>query len=385
MRGSLQEKNNKYYAVFRVKGKQKWVNLGISTKKGNKRKAEQALKEVLERYSTNDGDMRDILFIDYLDMWLSQVKQFIKPSSYEGYEKVINGKVKPYFDSKHFKLRDLRGMDFTEYFIYLKERGRKDGHGGLNKKAVSNIRGVLSSAFKYAVENDLVYDNTVERSRLPMFDTQKFVPTIYSTEQIKLLLSYAEETKSKACLFLYLEMFTGCRKGELLALTWNNVNFDDKTIYICQNRTGSKKEVLDVLTSPKTQNAVRTLHLPSKVIDMLKAEKAQQAENRKLLGDYYKVYDYDYVIRQADGRIYNPNSINRIIRKMTDKIGLPPCRIHDYRHTVASLLFEGGASLSDVTVQLGHGQTSTTERIYIHRSNVARVENVQALTNAFDL
>ena len=67
-----------------------------------------------------------------------------------------------------------------------------------------------------------------------------------------------------------------------------------------------------------------------------------------------------------------------LIRKMTNEIGLPPCRVHDYRHAVASLLFESGTPLADVTIQLGHGQTSTTERIYIHRSNVQRkAENVQ--------
>lgn len=385
MKGSLQERNNKYYAVFRVKGKQKWVNLQIPTTRGNKRRAEQALRKVLTAYSDNENNINDIPFIEYLDMWLNQIKQLVKPSTHEGYEKVIKGKVKPYFEDKHFKLRDLRGMDFTEYFVYLKEQGRTDGKGGLNKKAISNIRGVLSSAFKYAVENDLIYDNVVERSRLPIFNDKTFTPTIYTAEQIKTLLTYAEQTQSKACLFLFLEMFTGCRKGELLALTWDNVNFENGTIHICQNRTGSKKEVLEVITSPKTKNGIRTMSLPPKVIDMMKAEKAQQAENRQLLGDYYKLYDYDYVIRQADGSIYNPNSINRIIRKMTDKIGLPPCRVHDYRHAVASLLFESGTPLADVTTQLGHGQTSTTERIYIHRSNVAKSDNMKALSNAIGI
>lgn len=385
MKGSLQERNNKYYAVFRVNGKQKWVNLQIPTTRGNKRRAEQALRKVLTEYSDNENNISDIPFIEYLKMWLTQIRQLVKPSTYEGYEKVITGKVKPYFEDKHFKLRDLRGMHFTEYFIYLKEQGRADGKGGLNKKAVSNIRGVLSSAFKYAVENDLIYDNVIERSRLPIFNDAVFEPTIYTAEQIKTLLSYAEETKSKACLFLYLEMFTGCRKGELLALTWDNVDLENSTIHICQNRTGSKKEILEHLTTPKTKNGIRTMSLPPKVIDMLKAEKEQQAENRRLLGEYYKVYDYDYVIRQADGSIYNPNSINRIIRKMTDKIGLPPCRVHDYRHAVASLLFESGTPLADVTIQLGHGQTSTTERIYIHRSNVAKSENMKVLANAIGI
>ena len=70
MRGSLQEKSGKYYAVFRVNGKQKWVNLQIPTTRGNKRKAEQALQKVLTEYTENEHNINDMLFTDYLTMWL---------------------------------------------------------------------------------------------------------------------------------------------------------------------------------------------------------------------------------------------------------------------------------------------------------------------------
>ena len=385
MKGSLQIRSNKYYAVFRFQGKQKWVNLQISAAKGNKRKAEDALRRVLTEYSENKNNASDMPFIDYLDMWLKQIKPLVKPSSWESYNKVINGKLKPYFADKNFKLRDLRGMHFTEYFVHLKEHGRSDNKGGLSRKAILNIRGVLSSALTYAVENDMIHDNVVEHSRLPLFEEKTFVPTIYDTEQIKTLLEYAEKTESKMCLFLYLVMFTGARKGELLALTWDNVNFEDNTIHICMNRTGSSKEVLNKPTSPKTRNGVRTVPLPEKVMNMLREEKERQKQNKSVLKSYYKVYEYDYVIRQSDGSIYNPNSVNRIIKKMEDKLGLPHCRVHDYRHAVASILFENGVPLADVTTQLGHGQTSTTERIYIHRANVAPKENVQTLANAIGI
>ena len=385
MKGSLQIRSNKYYAVFRFQGKQKWVNLQIPAAKGNKRKAEDALRRVLIEYSENKNNASDMPFIDYLDMWLKQIKPLVKPSSWESYNKVINGKLKPYFADKNFKLRDLRGMHFTEYFVHLKEHGRSDNKGGLSRKAILNIRGVLSSALTYAVENDMIHDNVVEHSRLPLFEEKTFVPTIYDTEQIKTLLEYAEKTESKMCLFLYLVMFTGARKGELLALTWDNVNFENNTIHICMNRTGSSKEVLNKPTSPKTRNGVRTVPLPEKVMNMLREEKERQKQNKAVLKSYYKVYEYDYVIRQSDGSIYNPNSVNRIIKKMEDELGLPHCRVHDYRHAVASILFENGVPLADVTTQLGHGQTSTTERIYIHRANVAPKENVQTLANAIGI
>ncbi len=385
MKGSLQTKNGKYYAVFRLNGKQKWVCLHIETKGNNKRKAEQALQDVLHKYTSESYLANDMLFVNYLDVWIEQVKPLVKPSTWEGYKKVVNGKIKPYFQPKQYMLSELKGMYFTEYFNYLKEHGKSNNKGGLKKKAILNIRGVLSSAFKYALENDLIKYNFIERSRMPIFETEKFEPVIYNAEQIKELLAYAEKTQSKACLFLYLEVFTGARKGELLALTWDNVNFEECTIHICQNRTGSKKEILDTITSPKTKNGIRTIHLPQRVMDKLKKEKTLQAKNKQLLGDYYKTYNYDYVIRQADGSIYNPNSINRIITKLTNELGLPHCRIHDYRHAVASILFENGVPLQDVTTQLGHGQTSTTERIYVHRNNTAKMENMQALSNAIGI
>lgn len=385
MKGSLQEKNGKYYAVFRVDKKQKWVNLNIPTTRGHKREAEQALQRILSEYDDNKSIACDMLFVDFLVTWVEHIKPMIKPSTWESYNKVVKGKIIPYFEDKHYKLKDLKGMYFTEYFVYLKEHGRTDNKGGLNKKAVKNIKGVLSSAFGYAVENELIQKNVIEYSRLPLFEEKTFTPTIYTAEQLKVLLEYAESTNSKAKLFLFLEMFTGARKGELLALTWDNVNFETGTIYICQNRTGSKKDVLEHLTTPKTRNGYRTIPLPPKVIEMLIDEKATQEYNKSILKEHYKTYEYDYVIRQADGSIYNPNSINRIIKKLTEKIGLPHCRVHDYRHAVASILFEMGMPLQDVTTQLGHGQTSTTERIYIHKSNIAKTENMQALSNAINL
>lgn len=381
MKGSLQEKNGKYYAVFRFNGKQKWVNLNIQAKKGNKRKAEQALQDVLREYDNSESKTSNMLFVDFLYMWLEQIKPTIKPSTWEGYEKNINGKIVPYFKEKQYKLCDLKGMYFTDYFVYLQDKGRSDGKGGLSKKSVLNLRGVLSSAFEFALENDLVRYNFIARSRLPLFEEKEFVPTVYNAEQMKTLLKYAEHTQSKLTLFLYLEMFTGARKGELLALTWDKVDFDNGTIYISQNRTGSKKEVLSTLTTPKTKNGYRIIPLPQKVMSLLKKEKLLQNQNRQLLRSGYKTYQYDYVIRKTDGSIYSPNSINRMANALTRKAGLPHCRIHDYRHAVASLLFESGTSLQDVTTQLGHGQTSTTEKIYIHRSNIVKNENIQALSN----
>lgn len=87
MKGSLQIRYNKYYAVFRVNGKQKWVCLDIPAVRGNKRRADQALQKVLHEYTENENNQYEMLFVEYLDMWLKDVKSLVKPSTYEGYTK----------------------------------------------------------------------------------------------------------------------------------------------------------------------------------------------------------------------------------------------------------------------------------------------------------
>lgn len=334
----------------------------------------------MESIIEEDPAIFNMSFVDFLDLWLKECKAFVKPSTWEGYDNVIRGKVKPYFEGEKFKLRDLRGRDFNRFYVYLRDCGRNDGKGGLRKKAVENIKGVLSSAFDYAVKNELTAENVINKSCLPIFEEEKYEPTIYTAEQMRALLEYAEKTESDLKLFLYLIMSSGARKGEILALTWDNVDFEEGTIYICKNRTGSRSEIIDNVTTPKTKNGFRLIPLPDKVMDMLKDEKAKQNENKAFLGGGYKSGRYDYVLCQADGTEYHPHTINRKVRKLIDDAGLPPCRIHDFRHAVASMLFESGASISDVMTQLGHGQTSTTEKIYIHQKRIAKKENIRAIS-----
>lgn len=384
--GSLQIKNGRYYGSVYDKSIRKHIQraLGVNiTEKSCEAKAQKALKK-LERELKNGETTQwnNISFCNFLKEWLRENKDFYKPSTWEGYEKVVTGKILPYFEKKNYKLGELKGKDFSTYFSYLKSNGKSNGEGGLCKKTIMNIRGVLSTALEYAVQNDMIEYNYIDRSRLPKFDDViKEERTVYGEEEIKKLLSYAKETNNKMLLFLYLAVYTGARKGELLGLTWDCIDFKKERLTIRQNRTGSKKEVLSKLTTPKSTNSTRILPLPKEIIKMLKAEKQKQENMKKLLGDMYINEKYDYVIRKEDGSCYNPNSLNRIIKRIAEAVGLPPCRVHDFRHAFASILFENDTSLKDVSQLLGHGQTSTTERIYVHKKRVGNIESINTIAN----
>lgn len=379
--GTLRQRGNKWVVYYRLNGKQNTKSLGLDVRNTPERKAKQAMNKLLQQLQEGTYELYNMYFIEYLDWWLNQVKPLIKDSTYEGYYKNVKGKIKPYFDRYKFKLLDLRPMHFTEYFVYLKDKGKSNDKGGLKKKSVMNIRGTLTSALHYAQENGLITENAALMARMPLFDDEpEYEPTIYTAEQIKQLLTYSTATNDKSSLFLHLQIYTGCRKGEILGLTWDNVDFENATINIRFNRTGNKRENYLKLTTPKTKNSLRILPIPPLVVELLKQEKNLQDKNRELLKDAYVEYDYDYVIRQANGRIYNPNSINRIIKRLMDKSDLPKCRPHDFRHFHATALFDyGKTAVSDITRQMGHSSTAVTEKIYVHSDKRVKDDNVKII------
>ena len=386
MVGSLVIKGNYYYAKFRVNGKQKLLATKVPVKGNNKRKAERVMKELMEQYAGLNLENENALFTAYLDKWLQNIKPVIKPSTWESYDKTVSGKIKPYFEPKQYRFRDMKPEIITDYFVYLATEGKSNGKGGLSYKTVKNIRGVLSSAYEYAVENHYVKDNLVQISRLPSFahNIKSEVPE-YNAEQVRTLLRYAKDNDSHIYIFLLLALYTGLRKGELLALTWDDVDYRKKLLRVNKNRTGSRKEVTSQVLTPKTNSSNRKIPLNDDVLAALKDEQKKQNEYGYLLGNGYDKTN-NFIIRNILGQPYsNLSAINRVVNRLTDKAGLPHCTIHGFRHSVASILDDNGVALQDISVLLGHESVQTTERIYINRKRTAKSETISTLDKAINL
>ena len=385
MEGSLIIKGNYYYAKFRVNGKQKMLATKVPVKGNNKRKAERVLKELIAKYEGLNLENENVLFTIFLDKWLQSVQPILKPATWESYDKTVSGKIKPYFEQKNYRFREMKPEIFTEYFVYLATEGKSNGKGGLSYKTVKNIRGVLSSAYEYAIENSYIKDNPVLKSRMPSFahSIKSDVPE-YSAEQVRKLLLFAKENDSHIYIFLLLALYTGLRKGELLALTWDDVDYDKKLLRVNKSRTGSRKAITTQITTPKTESSNRKIPLNDTVLEALKAEKKRQEEYAEILGNGYD--KSNFIIRTVLGKPYvNLSAINRVVNRLTEKAGLPHCTIHGFRHSVASILDDNGVPIQDISVLLGHESVQTTERIYINRRKTAKAETIETLGNAINL
>lgn len=381
MKGSLQERRGKYYAVFRVNGNKNptWFPLNIDAKVGNKRKAEKAMTELIVKY--NAQIYTDITFSSYMESWLNSKREIIKPSTFETYEITVNKKILPYFREKGYKLSAISASHFTEYFKFLKLYGRR-GESGLSEKSVKNIKGIISSALEDAVNDNLLSFNPILKSQMPVFEKEiKKEVTTYSAKEVCTLLEYARNSQSHIYIFLLLALNTGLRRGELLALTWDDVDFEKMILNVTKSRTGTKKEVTSMVTKPKTKSSNRVIPLTEFVISELKAEQSRQKQNKQLFGNCYDS-SHNFIVRNIDGKPYtNLNTINRVVNRLCKNAGLKHCTIHGFRHTVASLLDDNGVPIQEISVLLGHENVATTEKIYIHRNRTAKRENISLLEN----
>lgn len=375
-------RGNYYYARFYVNGKPKMLSTKVPVKGNNKRKAKKTMKEIVGRFNSDSLDYDNIQFVSFLDEWLENMKSILKPSTWESYDKTVNGKIKPYFAPRNYRFKELIPGTFNQYFVFLSKHGKSDGEGGLSYKSVKNIRGVLSSAYEYAIEKNYTTENIVLKSRLPSFphSIQKEVPE-YNSEQVNQLLTFAKESDSHIYVFLLLALYTGLRKGELLALTWNDVDFDNKLLSVNKSRTGSRSEVTSQITTPISPSSNRKIPLNEVVLQTLKDERDLQEKQAMLYGNHFELNNY--IVRTVQGHPYtNLSAINRVVNRLTKKAGLPHCTIYGFRHSVASILDDSGVAIQDIAVLLGHESVNSTERIFINRRKTAKASTINALDKA---
>ncbi len=363
MTGSLQVKNDKYYAVINYyengKRKQKWICSNL-TVKGNKTRAEKFLREQITLYESKSGIINnDILFCDYVKIWLEQIKKTVDNVTYQGYEQLANAHIIPYFSSKKIRLQDIVKDHLQAYIDEKALCGRLDKKGGLSAKSLKLHRNILNQTLKEALKSGLILVNPCQWVKLPQL--QRREPTFYNAEQVENLLNTIINDK----VFYLLVKITatyGLRRSEVLGLKWNSINFENNTLQICHTVV----KVNEVVCKDKTKNAssFRTFPLVPEIKQLLIAEKTRQAQNRKEFGKQYKNTAYIFV--WDNGCPYTPDYVSHHFKLILNNNDLPHIRFHDLRHSCASILLSRGFTLKDVQEWLGHADIKMTANIYGH-------------------
>lgn len=362
MTGSLTEKNGKFYIVLNLyegkKRQKKWISTGLPVK-GNKRKAEQLLRETLREYEQAPKTVKsDVLFSDFIRRWLVNVQRKVDPVTYQGYEVLAKSQVLPYFDASGIKLQNVTTEVLQAYIDEKRLKGRLDGKGGLSPASVRRHKNILSQTLNEAVKDGLLPTNPCQFLELPK--QEKYQSNFYSAEQLQQLFDAIQNEPLYP--LVKITALYGLRRSEVLGLKWDSIDFASGRLTI--RHTVSK--VTKTVEKDKTKNAAsfRSFPLTEEARSIFETAKANEAENQKLFGKAYQ--KNDYVFKWDDGHPYSPDYISERFSNLLKNYGLPHIRFHELRHSCASLLLNSGFTLKDVQEWMGHADIKMTADIYGH-------------------
>lgn len=379
MTGSLTIKNGKYYAVINVyengKRKKKWICSGLP-EKGNKRRAEQFLREKIAEYERMEGLVRsDLLFSDYVRIWLEQIARKVDTVTMQGYQVLADGHILPYFDEAKIALSDIDHKALQRYIDTKHRNGKLNGKGGLSPRSLKLHKNIINQTLNLALQNKLILSNPCQFVVLPQ--SFRYESSFYNDRQLKELFAALDDDPLLP--LVKITALYGLRRSELLGLQWDSIDFEAQTMTI--RHTVSK--VTEVVAKDKTKNASsrRTFPLTPEAIEIFRAAKSQEAQNRIAFGREYQ--ENNYVFKWADGHTYSPDYISHRFNDLLKKHDLPHIRFHELRHSCASMLISMGWTLKDVQEWLGHSDIKMTANIYSHLDTARKSNIAAALADKF--
>ena len=381
--GHLTLKNGRYYAVLNYRNaggqrKTKWISLGLP-EKGNKRKAEAELARLRAEFEPPKevGDLSsDMLFADYLLEWLEIAKGRLAVATYSSYAAMINKPVGPYFRQRNLTLRELEARHLQ---MFYSEMLRK-----VKPNTVIHYHAIIHSALKYAVKTDMLVQNVADKVDRPKKNS--FQPVFLSAEEMQKMFEVLRGTKLE--LPVLVAAFYGFRRGEVLGLKWDAIDFERGTISVIRTVTtitldGKQTEIEQ--QSAKTKSSLRTLPLIGSFREYFLQVKEAQELNKQVCGNCYN-HEYDgFVFVDELGERMRANYLTSAFPKFLEDHGLRRMRFHDLRHSCASLLLANGVPLKHIQEWLGHSDFTTTANIYAHLDYKSKITSAQAMETGLAL
>lgn len=378
----------------------------LFTGKGN-RKTEKTIEKEVSAFAAeferkvltgHYTEGHTMTFEQYSKKYLAEYARINQaPTTYQRTEAAVKTFVSAF---GYMTLESLSPLFLQEYFNSMLNAKKLAGKPGtLSQSTVKRIAAVLSAMLSQAVRWNLVEQNVMQRVQIKKADVAEEKPMCFTQEEAETFLSaldrpllydrampekdengqiisfndlqITKQINMQIKLFFYLAMFTGCRRGELVALTWEDIDFTNSSIRINKSACRVKGEI--IIKTTKTKGSIRTIAVPAAVITLAKHWKKEQALYRFTIGTQW-IGDNHVFIRwngEMMGLDTPYHAFHRIIKNYNSnrkkgETELPLIPLHGLRHTSATLLISQGVDIRTVSGRLGHANTSTTLNIYSH-------------------
>lgn len=331
---------------------------GFSTKK----LATQAEIETRSRLANGSFVDRSALTVEaYLTDWL-RLQHSLKPSTLSGYSRNLKNHVIPAIGS--LKLQNLTAGDLNRLYADLLDNGRikvgKDQGGPLSPSTVRQIATVVRKALQDALMSNLVIRNVADGALKPR-QSRNAGSTMRTWPAAEVRRFLSETSQDSLHPLWTLLATTGLRRGEALGLHWEDVDLDRAVASI--RRTLVVIERRATIGTPKS-GAGRVVALAGQSVEALRARRRNQLEERFAWGEAWT--ETGLVFTQANGTPIHPDSVTDAFRRTVRRLGLPSIRLHDLRHTWATLALESGVPIKIVSENLGHSTIRITADTYSH-------------------
>jgi len=359
MRGTIIKRGDSYRIKVSL-GKDSVTGKYLShyeTVRGNKKDAEKRLNELI--HQRNNGTFvkpGKATVSEYLRSWLADYcKPNLSPRTNELYSYICENHIIPTLG--HIPLVELKPKHIQR--LYADKLA-----SGLSNRTVQIIHVTLHKALKNSVKMGMLIRNAAEAVDAPKI--QRHEMRVMSETDLHIFLEYAKDTPYYG--LFYTSLFTGMRRAELLALRWCDVDLELCQISVTRSMQyirGVDVEKRISFNEPKTAKSRRLIALSPSTAITLREHETKQAELRQSL-DYPALSDQSLVFCHYDGSPLLPNSVTHAWIKLVRRCGLHGIRLHDARHTHASLLLKQGVHPKIVQERLGHGSIQTTLDTYSH-------------------
>ena len=301
---------------------------------------------------------------EYLDEWLSTIESTIRPATHHSYSRNIRLHVIPKIGA--IQMQQIDAATLNRLFSGLQAPGsnRSEPQKGLSPRTVRYIAAILHRAFKDAVRWGRLTRNPADAADPPQATgaaARAELRTWTATELASFLRQSAGENDRLHPAWNFLAL-TGCRRGEALGLRWADVDLQTATASIRQTLIVVNHKPL--FGTPKTGAGTRVIDLDKATITSLRSLRKRQLEERLAIGDGWP--DHGLVFTHADGRLLHPERFSREFTRRIERYALPVIRLHDLRHTWATLALKSGIHPKVVQERLGHATINVTLDTYSH-------------------
>lgn len=368
MAGSIQDRGNGSYLLVYHLGydsKGKRIRKTRTIKAKNPTEAKKKLAAFVTEIETGQYVAPShTKFADYVNIWRKQAVKKLSPNTLETYTYSLEGRILPSLG--HYKMEDITHVHINDFLESLENV--------ISSATIKKYYNILSSIFKLAKKNEIIKNNPMEKAEIPSVKYKE--GEVYNSKELKHLYQLLNKEENKQMvLIIKMALKTGMRKGELLALQWDDIDFNTNTIHVRHSLSYTKDNGY-FLKDPKTKGSIRKVAPPKKLMAELKKHIYKKKTDRMEAAELWEGGKYYFVFSSTMGKPFNldvPNRwwtrfltrVNRELKK-NDQPQLKKIRFHDLRHTAATDLINKGANIHSISKRLGHANIKTTMNIYGH-------------------